>query len=641
MILAGEGRLAEAVEALKQAIALNPGFAEAYGNLGDVYWRMERREDACICFRKVTECLPDFPRGHYRRGSALAQTGNRDEALASLERAVALAPSYPDPLAALATLYLQHQEWQAAIPCYRTLLTLQPDSSDACYWLGYACHRNGMSDEAAESFRTAIAIRPDFAQAYVGLGESLQRCGKLPEAVIAFEKAVALDPDLGLAQGCYGQVLLARGFVVEAVEAYGRALLCDPGSNYHHSNLLLAMQYTGSHSPACILEASREWERRHALPRIEIPRLRPHDRIHVGYVSPDFRDHVIRYFIEPLLAAHDHDRFRIFCYADVPVPDAATRNMQGMADCWIDTVRLSDTALAERIVADGIDILVDLAGHTANNRLRLFTCKPAPVQVTWLGYPGTTGLGAMDYRISDRIADPEGMTDDHCREKIVRLSDGFLCYAPPADLPDVAPAPLISEGRITFGSFNNLAKITSQVLATWGKILALVPDARLVLKNRWFCDERTRERCLSLLEDEGVDRTRVTLLRHRDSHGQHLACYGEMDISLDTFPYNGTTTTFESLVMGVPVVTLAGGSHAARVGASILRRIGHEDLVAETLEEYVSRAVALASDPARVKRIRRSLRSELMSSVLCDGTAFARQMEEAYRRMLPGSGAVA
>jgi predicted O-linked N-acetylglucosamine transferase (SPINDLY family) len=352
--------------------------------------------------------------------------------------------------------------------------------------------------------------------------------------------------------------------------------------------------------------------------------------VRIGYVSPDFRGHVIMYFFSPLLAFHDRSRFRIYCYADVDTPDATSRWVETMADSWVPSAGMSDAELAEKIVADGIDILVDLSGHTASNRLRLFTMKPAPVQVSWLGYPATTGLSAMDYRISDRVADPVGVTDRFHSETVIRLSGRFLCYCPDAKPPDVSPLPARANGWVTFGSFNNLAKISPDVLSLWGKLLRSIPDARLFLKSRYFADAVTRERCYAVLEAEGVDRGRIRLAPFvPGSHG-HMASYAEMDISLDPFPYNGTTTTCESLWMGVPVITLAGGHHAARVGASLLTGIGMDELVASSREEYLGIAARLAGDVERLALLRKQLRQRVAQSPICDARGFARDMEEAF-----------
>jgi predicted O-linked N-acetylglucosamine transferase (SPINDLY family) len=359
----------------------------------------------------------------------------------------------------------------------------------------------------------------------------------------------------------------------------------------------------------------------------------PERRLRVGYVSPDFREHSVSAFLDPVIAGHDRRWFEVFCYAEVVRPDDTTARFRGLSDGWCSTLGMTDGAVAGRIRDDGIDILVDLAGHTAGNRLRVFAERPAPVQVTWLGYPNTTGLSAMDYRLSDAVADPAGEADALHSETLVRLANGFLCFAPPADAPEVGETPALATGQVTFGSFNNLAKVTPDVVEAWADILNRIPNSRLVLKSRPLADEKTRERYLEMFGAHGVDPGRVELCSWIASKSGHLGAYERLDIGLDPFPYNGTTTTCEALWMGVPVVTLGGDRHAGRVGASILARVGLAGLVAETKADYVEQAVALAGDLDRLSALRGGLRSRMEKSPLCDAGGFARDIEAAYREM--------
>ena len=386
-----------------------------------------------------------------------------------------------------------------------------------------------------------------------------------------------------------------------------------------------------------LLAAHREWDERYGR---QAPRPTAYAnvrdvgrRLKIGYLSPDFRQHSVAYFIEPLLKAHDRQAVEVFCYAEVMRPDTVTAHLQGLADHWLMTVGLSDDELAERIGTDGIDILVDLAGHTANNRLRVFARKPAPVQVTWLGYPNTTGLEAIDYRLVDAMTDPAGEADAWASETLVRLEGGFHCYSGLKGAPEPGVPPCLSAGTVTFGSFNNPAKVSAATFDAWAKLLCRLPQARLLLKGKPFADAGTRALFLARLGKRGVAAERVELMAWLPDAAAHLAVYHRVDIALDPFPYNGTTTTCEALWMGVPVVTLRGDRHAGRVGASLLSQIGLPDLIANSVEEYVEIAVALASDPARLMDLRRSLRARIAASPLCDGRAFARKIEAAFRTM--------
>jgi protein O-GlcNAc transferase len=359
----------------------------------------------------------------------------------------------------------------------------------------------------------------------------------------------------------------------------------------------------------------------------------PERPLRVGYVSPDFRQHASNSYSLPLLTGHDRRLFDIFLYAEVPQPDAVSDNLRSLASHWRSTVGLSDAAVRQRVHDDQIDILVDLAGHTDHTRIAAFAVKPAPVTVTWLGYPNTTGLPTMDYRLTDALADPPGETDHLHTEALVRLPHCFLCYQPPAEAPPVAPTPALSRGTITFGSFNNLEKVTTEVIETWAAVLRSVPRSRLLLKGWILADPVLRQRINDRFAALGIDAGRLDLRRLIPGIGPHLALYREIDIGLDPFPYNGTTTTCEALWMGVPVVSLIGDSHAARVGLSLLSSVGLQRLVAHDRDAYVTIAAGLAKDLAALEPMRQGMRSQLQKSPLMDAPRFARDVESAYRVM--------
>ncbi len=350
-------------------------------------------------------------------------------------------------------------------------------------------------------------------------------------------------------------------------------------------------------------------------------------------MSADFKWHSVAYFLLGLFRNHDHLQFEIFCYSDVPKPDTRTIELQHSADHWHDTRSLSDQALCELIRADRIDILVDLAGHTEDNRLPVFAQRPAPVQVTWLGYPNTTGLDAIDYRLSDAVADPLEICAAHNTETLVHLPDGFLCYTPNPDAPQVSPAPALRNGYVTFGSFNHLPKVTRTVIKTWAAILKSVPNSRLHLKSLALTEESVRQRYRKYFDAEGIDTTRVIFLDWQSSQQCHLELYRDIDIALDPFPYNGTTTTCEALWMGLPVVALLGEHHAARVSASLLTQLGHTEWIANDRDAYIALAAQLASDAHSLNTIRQALRPKMEKSSLREEAAFARKVEVAFLGM--------
>jgi predicted O-linked N-acetylglucosamine transferase (SPINDLY family) len=404
----------------------------------------------------------------------------------------------------------------------------------------------------------------------------------------------------------------------------------------YFSNLLLTMNYNPRYDASEIFIRHTEFAKHFELPfqssSVRFPNVKDvHRPLRVGYVSPDFKGHSVAFFIEPVLAAHSKNRFEVFCFSDVPQEDEVTKHIRSSADHWRDISRMTDSEADEIIRKDKIDILVDLAGHTAYNRLLLFARKPAPVQVSWIGYPATTGLSAMDYKIVDSYTDPPGMTEQYYTEKLLRMPECFLCYRPDEESPEVGPLPSQSAGHVTFGSCNNFAKVTPEMMELWGKILEGVPGSRLLLKAKSLSDRSTREYVKDLFQGKGISGDRLELLGWEPSVRGHLETYHRIDIGLDTFPYHGTTTTCEALWMGVPVVTLAGKTHVSRVGVSLLSNAGLPELVAHTGDEYMDIAINLAKDTNRLRELRDRLRTMMTDSPLTDAGRFTGHLEKAYR----------
>ena len=401
------------------------------------------------------------------------------------------------------------------------------------------------------------------------------------------------------------------------------------------SNLLFIGNYDAGLAPAALAELHHGYGRKY-----ETAAVMPHEndrshgrRLRIGYVSPDFRQHSVANFLEALLQGHHTEAIEVTCYAAVKSPDAVTARLQEQAARWRNVMGLTDEAVAGMIRSDGIDILVDLAGHTAGNRLGVFARNPAPVQATYLGYPNTTGLSRIDYRVTDAEADPAGADDALYSERLYRLPRCFLAYRPAAEAPAVTARPGATGKPITFGSFNMLAKMSSQTIAAWAAVLRAQPEARLVIKSAPLIDRATGARTHARFAEHGIAATRVQLVPFMQDRGRHLEAYGRIDIALDTFPYNGTTTTCEALWMGVPVVTFAGDRHAAHVGKSLLHAIGLDELVAPSAEGYVALAGELAADPPRVAALSRGLRERVANSPLCDTRGLAQTLEAAYRDM--------
>ncbi len=608
--------------------------------------------------------------------SALIQSGRLKEAMTLAKHLCAQTPDDASLWMMLASAQAASGALNDVVQSCDRVIALQPGDASAHSNRGVALYSLRRLDEAEQAFRTALSYAPSLVSAGNNLGMILKDLGRNAEAIQVFEKLIAenasatavqraslygnlayiqlhsdlfeaaerncrialqLDPACMSACNNLSQALKGRGLMQESVAQQRVAVTLDPGNTVLHSNLLLDMNYLMDLDAVECAREHRLWGERHAKPEDQATDYRnkrdPDKRLRVGYVSPDFRGHSVAFFIEPLLSAHARDRVEIFCYANLLKPDPMTNRLHKLADQWRNVWGMKDDRLSALIRDDGIDILVDLAGHTSGNRLGVFGRKPAPIQVTWLGYPNTTGLREMDYRLTDEWADPPGASDDLYTETLVRMPRGFLCYRPLDDSPEVSLPPAAGSGHITFGCFNNSAKINTAVLDIWGWILRDMPNARLLLKSRQLNGPALRERYLHEFTNRGIDPNRIDMLGRINSTVDHLALYGGVDIALDTFPYNGTTTTCEALWMGVPVIALAGDRHAGRVGVSLLHGIGLDELIADSPQEYRRVAVDLARNRERLIAYRSVLRARMREAPLMDAAGFAWNIEEAYRAM--------
>lgn len=619
------GNLTEAEEYARKALAHSPNDAVTTAYLGAILMAMGRPELALTAYRDAVSLQPDNAVLQNELGNALAAVGAYADAAAVLRHAIGSRGDIPEIHNNLGNVLRELGDLDAAAACYRTALSLRGAYPEALNNLGVALQEQHDTDGAIDAFRKALALQPENALANTHLGTALAAKGELTAAAAAHREALRHDPRLASAHNNLGIVLKDQGEFVAARESYTAAVAADGDDPSFHSNLLMSLSYDPEIDGETLVAEHRRWANRHERP-VPLPKdidWQPNRRLRIGYVSPDFWTHSVAYFIEPVLETHDEDRFEVFCYADVARPDDTTDRLRRSVAHWRDTVALDDGALFDRIRDDRIDILVDLSGHTGGNRLPVFGRRAAPVQMSWIGYPATTGLSQMDYRISDGWADPEGETDGFHSERLLRLPKGFLCYRPPAN----APIPTERPGRrpITFGSFNNLSKVTDGVIALWARLLTECPDTRLLLKSRQLADEGIRDRILGLFQAEGVLPERLDLRTRVRNAAEHLALYGEVDVALDTFPYNGTTTTCEALWMGVPVIALAGPLHAGRVGVSLLSQIGQPGWVVDTPDAYVAKALAIAADPPR----RSVLRDQIAGSTLVDAKGFTQAFEAA------------
>lgn len=594
-------------------------------------------EQAVIYFKRALALKPDYVEVHNDLGLTFAAQGKLNEAIKHYECALGFksdARIYNNLGIALAA----QGKLEQAIVYYERALILKPDYVETHNNLGNALAEQGKLDQAIDHYERALALKPDYAEGHNNLGNVLMRNGKFGQATLHYQRAITLQPRFALAHNNLGLAFTAQGKFDQAVTHYKRALDLKPDYAAAHSNLLLNLNYNSANDPETVyaahLDFSKQWEAPLAvLPHTPTKIHAGQRRLKVGYVSSDFRQHSVAHFIEPVLAHHDHDRFEIFCYSNYPQIDETTKRLMSHSDHWRNIFHLSDELAARQIRADQIDILIDLNGHTAHNRLLLFARKPAPLQVTWLGYPNTTGLSAMNYRLTDGFADPLGMTEHLHTERLIRLPGHFSCYQAPRDAPEVAALPALEKGYVTFGSFNKLTKITPEVMSVWAEILRALPGSRLALKNFGSSLEVMQQTIQEIFVGSGIAPEQLTLLGHAASQKMHLAQYGNIDIALDSFPYNGTTTSCEALWMGVPVVTLAGRTHAGRVGVSQLSNLNLTEFICQTRDEYIATALQWATDLAGLSALRKQLRARMTASPLTDAQRFTKNLEQTFLAM--------
>ena len=608
MIAGMFGNFQVAIDCFLRALQRDPDNADLYHNLGETYRHLGDATKALPCFAKAIEKRPDL---------YMAYRSAADTAVAAADRAP---PQQASELKRMALQYrralgsklhkLRHAE---ALGVLREALELDPQDPETLRQLGNCLQDHGLLSESVEMFQRAVAARPNDATTYSNFGTSLYLSRRWDEATAAFARALEIDPTHKAARA--------------------NIVTCH----------LMHFLYEDDATPEQVYAEHRRWGEKvtaelastAAVEAQPFPNSRdPDRRLRIGFLSGDFRDHPVAQFFRPLLAEHDRSALEIFCYAESERTDAYTPILQQTGGIWrVESIAASDAALRKQLRADQIDIALDLSGQTGGTRLSALAIRATPVTASWLGYPATTGLPTIDWRITDALADPPGY-ERYYTEKLMRIPDGFLCYQPRVDeLPPVAPSPALQRGAITFGSFNNAMKLTPATIECWSQILKAVPTARLVLKAGFLADPEMRTPLAQQFSAHGIDPQRIELRPHVAESATHLATYGDIDIALDPLIYNGTTTTCEALVMGVPVVTWIGDRHAARVGFDLLSRVGLSELAAPDRGAYVALAAELAKDLPRLQRIRSELRQRMLGSPICDRKRFARQFEAALRQM--------
>lgn len=590
-------------------------------------------EAALICYREALTLAPGYARAHMNIGNALQRLGRLDEAIAAQREAAVCAPDHAPAHFNLAALLVASGDWGAAECALREALRLQPDMAEASVVLAEVLESTGRIADAEAALKRALGMRPGFVGAALNLGLLYLHHDRIDEAESMFLEASRVDPSLAAIEAALGTLYLRTGRVVEARRALRQALERDPTLQGAQSPLLFSLNLSTEfdvatifREHACVGEAMVRAAKAQFTSWPNRPD--PDRRLKIGYVSGDFRKHPIGLFLRPVLERHDRARHEVHCYSNHAAVDEVTRVLQQLVEHWHVIAAKSGPVVADQIRRDAIDILVDLSGHTDQNRLDVFALHPAPIQCTWLGYLNTTGLATMDYRICDRHTDPEGATEHLHTERLHRLPHSQWCYAPYYDVP-LVPQRERANG-VVFGSFNQYAKISDVCLDLWCRILVQAPEARLVVLG--VPGGNTQAAFRQRLAGRNVDPDRVEV-RDRIGILEYFAAIGSVDIALDTFPYNGATTTLDTLWMGVPLVALCGDRGIARGGASILQSMDLPELIARGPAEYVELNVRLARDRGSRDRLRATLRNRLATSPLMDGPTFVADLESAYRQM--------
>ncbi len=667
---AGLNKPVEAEQNLRHALAIQPNNPNTYRNLGILMQHQGRLEEAEQAYQQAIELQPDFSGALEDLAGLLVQTQRYEAAEPILLRAIQATPSNANALIKLGKIYFLREEFIKAGQCYSKALTHNPNHVDAHIDLAAVkektgelqlalehyhkaltlapnnmrAHNNlsiilclmGAHEDAVSSANKALRLDPTSLEAYNNLSNALYKLGRLEAAADALKQALFYRPDDAETHANLGRVLLLQGKVIESFASHHRTLELQPDLSSAHSLMLYAMNYSLEFSRDEIFKAHIDWAEKHETPRMQA---RAHSntaeaerRLRIGYVSPDFRGHSVAFFFEPILKTHNKNTFEVYCYSDTLKVDQTTKRMQALSNHWRHCCGLSDSAVAEMIIDDQIDILIDLAGHTDNNRLTMFAGQPAPVQVSYLGYPNTTGLRSIQYLITDQHCDPAPVMDAYYSEKLCRMPTAFFCYQPPENSPTVSAAPALKNDYVTFASYNNLAKIGEDVVKLWSDVLKAVPDSRLLFQCLSLNDPPTRARFEHLFATHEIDTKRIDFTAAND-FDTYLSGHADVDIVLDTFPWNGHTVSCHALWMGVPVITLAGNRHSSRMGVSILTNLDLNDCIANSESEFIAAAKSLSQDTQQLARLRQELRPRLQASKLCNGQEFTQNLEQQYRRM--------
>ena len=632
------GQRVAAVASYRRALEINPNYAPVHANLGNVLQDLGQFEEAIASYRRALELDPQLAMAHFGLGNALQVLGQHEDAVTSYHRLLQRNPDFALAHGNLGNALQALGRHEEAVASYRRVLQIAPDLAKAHFDLGNALHSLAHFREAIASYREALRLDPNHVDAYCRLGNLLVEDGHFDEAFAYYRRALELQPENADVHSHMGYAFRRLGQMEKAIASYRSALEFEPDSALALRNLLFLENSLASQPAEALLAKARQFGElaaRQARPLVTWANPAAFDRVlRVGLVSGDFREHAVGHFLENALAAliaRPTCRVELHAYSNSAYFDSVSARIKASCSAWALVAHLTDEALAQRIRDDGIDILIDLAGYTALNRLQVFAWKPAPIQITWLGYLATTGVEAIDYLIADAWTLPE-TEEIFFTEKIWRLPESYLCFTPPVETTEVGSLPALNNGYVTFGSFNNLTKMNDAVVALWARVLTAVPNSRLLLKSKQFAASSVRQSVVERFARHGVDGGRL-LLEGLVPRADYLKPFQRMDIALDPFPYPGITTSVETLWMGVPLVTMAGKSFLSRQGVGLLMNAGLADWIATDADDYVARAVIHAGDLPRLAALRNELRQQVLASPIFNAPRFAGHFEAALRDM--------
>ena len=623
--LSALGRLAEAEENYRTALKITPTVAELHHNLGITLGQLGRPTQAQVCFREAIRLKSDYAEAYFNLGDSI-KTKDTNEAVACYQEAIKLKPNFPEAHNNLGVLLKNLGQLSEAEVCQRRAIKLNPDFVDAHNNLGVVLSELRRSAEAELSLRRAIQLQPNFAHAHNNLGNVLNKLGRLTEAEASHRQAVHIDRHYAQGHNNLGNTLKELGRLAEAETCYRQAILLKPDYVNAHSNLLFCQNYSASQwTETALIDAKKYGDlvSANAVPKFTTWHIRPSSsKLRVGFVSGDLRTHSVGFFVEGLIQYLDRSRFELFAFPTTRKDDELTNRLRSNFGEWTPIDRMTDFEAATLIHEKKIDILIDLSGHSAYNRLTVFAYKPAPVQISWLGYFATTGLPEMDYFLGDPHMSPHHEAH-HFTETVWPLAETWLCFTPPPqeDFP-IAESPVSKHGYVTFGCFGNLTKVTDAVVKTWASILQNIPNSTMFLKAKQLLDAGVVASTKERFAKHGVSQDRL-ILEGSSSRDEYLHSYGRVDMMLDTFPYPGGTASVEALWMSVPVLTLRGNRFLSHLGESIANNAEQHDWIACDVDDYISKAIAFSADIAGLAKIRSRLREQVLKTSLFDSKRFA------------------